>query len=223
MKTLKTTILALATVLSLGTMVAQEESESSFSAGVDLVSSYVWRGAQFGSGPALQPCISYSTGGLEIGAWGSNCFSTNEGFEADLYAGYSFDFGLSIGFCDYYFGTTIINELTGESIGWLDGDSHFFEPSLTYEIGSFSIMGAYMFGEDTEDLYLEAGYAFGDVSVFLGAGNGQYTDDGDFMLANAGVTYSTDVSLGSANLPIFGSVILNPSTGGFYTVVGLSF
>ena len=92
MKTLKTTFLALVAVLALGTATAQE-AESNFSVGADLVSSYVWRGTQFGSGPAIQPGISYATGGFEIGAWGSNSFSMNEGFEADLYAGYSFDFG----------------------------------------------------------------------------------------------------------------------------------
>jgi len=210
MKTLKATILAVVAVLSLSTATAQDES--SFSAGADLVSSYVWRGAQFGSGPAIQPYVSFATGGLEIGAWGSNAFSIDQGFEADLYAAYAFDFGLSIGVTDYYFG--------GD---WTDGEMHFFEPSISYGAGDFSIMAAYMIGEDTEDMYIEAGYAFGDVSVFVGAGDGQYTDDGEFMLANVGMSYSTALSLGSFDLPLTGSVILNPSTGGFYTVVGVSF
>ncbi len=210
MKTLKATILAIVAVLSLSTATAQDES--SFSAGADLVSSYVWRGTQFGSGPAIQPYVSFATGGLEIGAWGSNAFSMNEGFEADLYAGYAFDFGLSLGFTDYYFG--------GD---WMDGDMHFFEPSVSFGAGDFSILAAYMFGDGVEDTYIEAGYAFGDVSVFVGAGDGQYTDDGDFMLANVGMSYSTEVALGTFALPLTGSVILNPSTGGFYTVVGVSF
>ena len=219
MKTLKATVLAIAVALSLGVATAQE-SESSFSVGADLVSSYVWRGAQFGSGPAIQPGISYTTGGLEIGAWGSNSFDLNEGLEADLYAGYSFDFGLGIAITDYYFG--------GD---WMDGDMHYFEPALSYGIGDFSILAAYMIGGgkdanddyNTQDMYLEAGYAFGDVSVFVGAGDGQYTVDGDFAIANVGMSYSKELALGSFALPMTGSVILNPSTGGFYTVVGLSF
>ena len=39
--------------------------------GADLVSSYVWRGTQFGSGAHIQPYVSLSTGDLELGAWGS--------------------------------------------------------------------------------------------------------------------------------------------------------
>lgn len=214
MKTLKTTVLALFAVLAIGTATAQEEAESNFSVGADLVSSYVWRGAQFGGGPAIQPGVSFATGGLEIGAWGSNCFTDGlgEGFEADLYAGYSFGFGLGIAVTDYYFG--------GD---WTDGDMHFFEPAISYGAGDFSIMAAYMIGDGVEDMYVEAGYAFGDVSVFVGAGDGAYTVDGDFMLANVGMSYSKELALGSFALPMTGSVVLNPSTGGFYTVVGVSF
>lgn len=209
MKTIKLTIIAILSAFTLSTATAQE---SSFSAGVDVVSSYVWRGAQFGSGPAMQPGISFATGGLEIGAWGSNCFSTAEGLEADLYAGYSFDFGLSLGFTDYYFG--------GD---WTDGDMHFFEPTLSYSFGDFSLLGAYMFGDGVEDTYIEASYAFGDVSIFAGVGDGQYTDDTEFNVCNVGITYSKEISItDSFSLPMFGSVVLNPSTGGFYTVVGIS-
>lgn len=208
MKTIKLTLIAILSAFTLSTATAQE---SSFSAGVDVVSSYVWRGTQFGLGPAMQPGVSFATGGLEIGAWGSNCFSSAEGFEADLYAGYSFDFGLSLGFTDYYFG--------GD---WMEGDMHYFEPSISYSLGDFSILGAYMMGDGVEDTYIEAGYAFGDVSVFLGAGDGQYTG-GDFGIANVGLSYSKEISITeSFSLPLFGSVILNPSTGTFYTVVGFS-
>ena len=59
--------------------------------GADLVSSYVWRGTQFGSGAHIQPWVSLSTGNLEFGAWGS--FPTTAaggGNELDLYASYSF-------------------------------------------------------------------------------------------------------------------------------------
>jgi hypothetical protein len=108
---------------------------------------------------------------------------------------------------------------------------HYFEPALSYGIGDFSILAAYMMGGgkdanddyNTQDMYFEAGYAFGDVSVFVGAGDGAYTDDGEFMLANVGMSYSKELALGSFALPMTGSVILNPSTGGFYTVVGISF
>ena len=34
--------------------------------GADLVSSYVWRGTQFGSGAHIQPWVSLSSGDLEV-------------------------------------------------------------------------------------------------------------------------------------------------------------
>ena len=38
--------------------------------GADVVSSYVWRGTQFGEGPHIQPYISAGKGGFEVGLWG---------------------------------------------------------------------------------------------------------------------------------------------------------
>lgn len=229
MKKVKTTLLALVAVLSLGTIQAQEE-ESDFSVGADVVSSYIWRGTNCGLAPAIQPCISYATGSFEIGAWGSTSFNYEQGgYEADLYLGYSFDFGLSVTLTDYYFG--------GD---WTEfGDNHSIEPMLTYETESgLSFSAAYMFLAAAEDgstdfaeegdMYFEIGYAFdNNVSLFLGAGDGQYTmdDDGDddFMICNIGMSYSTELSLGNAKLPVFGSIVINPANGGFYPVVGFSF
>jgi hypothetical protein len=73
------------------------------------------------------------------------------------------------------------------------------------------------------DLYFEAGYSFSSVDLTLGAGNGQYTTDGEFNICNIGVGTSKEVKLTeSFSLPISGAVILNPSTGGFFITVGLS-
>ena len=87
---MKKILLITASVLLLITFIpnvnAQEEEESPWSAGLDIYSSYIWRGTKFGSGPAFQPSVSFSTGGFEIGAWGSVSASTDEAFEMDLYA-----------------------------------------------------------------------------------------------------------------------------------------
>lgn len=183
-----------------------------FSTGVDLYSSYVWRGAKFGNGPAVQPYVDYSTGGLSVGAWGSVSASDDEGFEMDLYAGYSVG-PVSLTVTDYYFG--------GD---WTDfGGMHYFEPSLSLEAGSFSVTGAYMIGDGVSDAYAELGYSLESVDLFVGAGNGQYTADGGFMLCNVGIGTSKEVKItDDFSLPVSGSVILNPSTGGFFIVVGVS-
>ena len=200
--------------------VASVHVKAQMSTGVDLYSSYVWRGAKFGTGPAIQPWVDYTTGGLSIGAWGSVCTSSDEALEMDLYAGYSFDFGLGITVTDYYFGD-----------GWLTSESHFLEPSLSYEVGGLSLSAAYMLGmgdDETADMYIEAGYSFDSFDIFVGAGDGQYTatdddPDGGFNLCNIGIGTSKDIKITEDfSLPVSGSVILNPATEGFFIVVGIS-
>jgi len=208
-----------------------DSASSPFDAGFDLYTSYVWRGAKFGTGPAFQPWMSASFGGLEIGAWGSVCSgglagiegSSPEGLEMDLYASYSFDFGLGLTVTDYYFG--------GD---WTEfSDMHYIEPSLGYEIGDFSATAAYMLLPATEttdfaeegDMYFELGYSVKGLDIAIGAGDGQYVSaDDDFMLCNITLGTSKDIAITEKfTLPLSGAVTLNPSTGGFFIYAGISF
>jgi uncharacterized protein (TIGR02001 family) len=205
------TILAICTL----NVKAQDEPVSPWSAGVDLVSGYVWRGAKFGSGPAMQPGVKFAKGGFTIGAWGNYCFSDAEAAEADLYASYALGLGekgsLTFAVTDYYFPTA----------AYFDGDSHYFEPMVTAAFGKVSLAGAYMTNAD--DIYFEAGYTAGAVTIFAGAGDGQYTKDAEFMLCNVGIKTTKTIKVSdSFSIPVFGSVILNPSTEQFHIVVGLS-
>ena len=221
---MKKILLITASVLLLITFIpnvnAQEEEESPWSAGLDIYSSYIWRGTKFGSGPAFQPSVSFSTGGFEIGAWGSVSASTDEAFEMDLYASYSIG-GFSIGLTDYYFG--------GD---WMEYKTmHYLEPSLSFGVGGFSIAGYYMFlaGDETTDfgssgdMFFQAGYSFKHVDLALGAGDGQYTDDGDFNVCVISVGTSKEIKITeNFSLPVSGAVILNPSTGGVFITAGIS-
>ncbi len=246
---MKKILMITASVLLLITFIPNVKAQE-WNTGLDIYSSYIWRGAKFGSGPAFQPSVEFSTGGFAIGAWGSVASSTDEGFEMDLYTSYSVG-GLTIGLTDYYFG--------GD---WTEYKTmHYLEPSLSYAVGGFSISAYYMFlaGSDamagtagspamvnlttgaitpavegmdaveasdfgsSADLYFEAGYSFSSVDLTLGAGNGQYTVDGEFNICNIGVGTSKEVKLTeSFSLPVSGAVILNPSTGGFFITVGIS-
>ena len=231
------------------TLMAQEEEDKpySFSAGGDLVSSYLWRGTKFGTGPAIQPYAEFSAGGFAFGGWGSYCFTTNEGAEADLYASYSFDFGLSFGITDYYFpgsykqrlmaDSTIASELDGAE--WFDfskeSGSHGIEINVGYEIKGFSIAANYMVNEaggagtTGGDTYIELGYSTDHFGVFLGAGNGWYAveeegEDDLFTVCNIGLTASTEIQITEKfALPVSGALILNPNTEQFHVVVGISF
>lgn len=241
MKNYKTFSLSLLVMMFLSSSVsfAQEEeaeSSSNFDVGLDIYSSYVWRGSKFGEGPAFQPWVSFAVGGLEIGAWGSVCVGPTEAAEMDLYVSYGFDFGLSLGLTDYYYPGSKYFEYS-DSAG-----SHGFELNVGYEIGGFSIAANYMLNEaggagtDGGDLYFELGYSFENVSLFAGAGNGWHTvEDGVedpkpdgtfddvFNVVNVGLSTGKDIKItDSFSLPLSGSVILNPYTEQFFIVVGLS-
>lgn len=233
MKKMKLSFLTALTAICLISfdLYAQEESEkeSPFSFGTDIVSSYVWRGTKL-SGPALQPYLEYSIAGLTIGSWGSFGFN-DQVAEADLYASYSFNYGLSIGITDYYYqGAPYFRYTT-------DSSSHAFELNLGYEIKGFSFSGNYIINKASEggpanmgdDLYFELGYSFEYFDVFIGAGNGWHTfeDPGKsdvFEIVNIGISASKELKIAeSFSLPVSVTVILNPQTETFNIVGTISF
>lgn len=192
-----------------------------FEVGADVVSSYVWRGTQF-SGVSVQPGITFSAGNFSVGAWGSAGF---DGFmEADLFASYAFDFGLTLGLTDYYYPGTDYFDLSKAT------GAHGFELNLGYGIKDFSISANYMLNEAGAagtaggDMYFELGYAFKSFSIFAGAGNGWHnTIDGSFGLVNVGLSTSKDIQITETfTLPLSGSVILNPTTKQFFVVASIS-
>jgi hypothetical protein len=213
-KTILLPALTLMLFLSMN-VIAQEKSP--WTTGVDLYSSYVWRGTKFGSGPALQPTVKYGSGGFTIGGWGNYCFSTNEATEADLFASYAVALGksssLTFNVTDYYFPSAAAPYFTGTS--------HYFEPMVNLGLGKLTLTGAYMF--NAEDTYLEAAYAAGSVTLFAGAGNGQYTKDASFNLCNIGIKTGTAIKINDHfSIPLTGALILNPSTEQFNIVVGIT-
>ena len=207
--------LTLAITLGLVTLFS---ASAQFSTGLDIYSSYIWRGAKFGNGPALQPYVEFAFGDFAVGAWGSVCASDNEGFEMDLYASYSIgDFSLTV--TDYYFGGSFLDYSAA-------GGFHFIEPMVSYSLGDLSLTAAYMLapGFKAGDTYVEAAYSFGDFDLTVGAGDGAYTSDGSFMLCNIGIGTSKEIKItDDFSLPVSGAVILNPSTEGFFITAGVSF
>lgn len=215
MKKMKIWAIAMIALVTTTSIKAQE-----FEVGADVVSSYVWRGTQF-SGVSVQPGITFSAGNFSVGAWGSAGF---DGFmEADLFASYAFDFGLTLGVTDYYFpGTDYFDVSTATG-------AHGFELNLGYGIKDFSISANYMLNEAGValtaggDMYFELGYAFKSFSIFAGAGDGWHTPDGSFGLVNVGLSASKDIQITETfTLPLSGSVILNPTTKQFFVVASIS-
>ena len=204
----------------------EEESSSPFSVGGDLVSSYLWRGTKFGTGPAIQPYMEVAFGNFSMGGCGSYSFGNSSFAEADLYLSYGFDFGLSVGITDYYFPGVGSNYLDfSDSSG-----THGLELNLEYEIKGFSVAANYMFNEAPSagtsggDIYLELGYAFKYFGIHLGAGDGWHTEDDKFAICNIGITSSKELQITEKfSLPLSGSLIWNPEREQYHVVVGVSF
>lgn len=206
-------VLAITTSLQIETAKAQGVT---FTPGVDYYSTYIFRGVAF-SGPSIQPYVEFEAGNFTFGGWGSQGF---DGFqEMDLYASYSFDFGLSIGFTDYYY----------PGSDYFSGDSHAFEINTGFETGGFSLKGNMVLNEAADagsaggDLYFEAGFSVGPADLFIGAGDGWHTASGDFGLVNIGLGASREIKItDSFSIPLTGALILNPDSEQFYIVVGVS-
>jgi len=221
------TLLMASMILSPINLNAQEEEKASmFDVGGDLVSSYLWRGTKFGTGPAVQPYLSFAVAGFEIGGWGSYSFGNSNFAEADLYLSYSFNFGLSIGITDYYY-----PGVESDYFDFTDSTgTHGLEFNLGYEIKGFSISANYMLNEAPTagtsggDMYFELGYAFKYFGIHLGAGDGWHTEGDKFAVCNIGITSSKDIQITDKfSLPVSGALIWNPEREQYHVVIGVSF
>lgn len=243
-RTIATSILGLAFSAVAISASAQEAAPAAtkgeFSAGADLVSSYVWRG--FGQGstsPAIQPTVKFAYGSLSIGAWGSTNFA-GTAKEADFFVGYAISDKFSVTLTDY-------NWDFSKSYFEYDNDStkHVYEISLAYAGDKFSAAVNTMFyGNDKAidgaelknayTTYIELGYALTDNTTL--AVGGLYTNkdaaginayavaqDG-FNICNISLKSTKEIKVtDSFSIPVFGSVILNPMTEDVNFVIGASF
>jgi len=190
------------------------------STGLDLVSTYVWRGTKL-SGPSIQPFLQWNKSGFTIGSWGSAGF---DGFlEMDLFARYAFDFGLTAGLTDYYFPETNYFDYSK------DTGSHGYEVNLGYATHGFTIGANYILnkagGAATTggDKYFELGYSWKNISIFAGAGDGWHTPTGEFGVVNLGISATKELPISDTfRIPVKLSAILNPTTKQYYLTAGIT-
>ena len=189
--------------------------------GADLVSSYVWRGTQFGSGSHIQPYMDLESGNLSGGIWGS--FPTSAkggGNELDLWM--SYDFGpLALTITNYTFPGEGGVYSKGE--GLFNGD--YTELSASTSIGGVDLSAGYF--TEVEALYIELGTSIGAVDVALGYGDDSadaFYADGESGLINMSFSGSKDIQItDNYSLPVFGSFIVNPKAETAFLVFGISF
>jgi len=202
---------------------AQEDGiNSKFSVNADVYSNYVWRGTKFGTGPSFQPSVTFATGGLTLGVWGA--FDAAGYTEADPYISYSLPFGLSLGLTDYYYPGLEVFDFSKTT------GSHAFEINTGFEKGGLSLSANIIVNEAGgaesagNDMYFQAGYAFTNFELFVGAGDGWHTSDGEFNFCNIGFGTSREIIITDKfSIPVSGQVILNPEKEQLYIVVGFSF
>lgn len=222
-------------------------SAQEFSLGADIVSRYVWRGVDFGESASVQPSLSLSHKGLEVGTWAS--YAANPGSadanEHDLWIGYSAG-AFSVGITDYYFPNATHDDHDHdhdeheeeETIGFFDfsGDgegAHWIEPYVSFGgTDSFpvTLYAAYMAHNDVDNsIYLNASMPFAvggvDMSFGIGASAGEsafYGTDGFSIIdMTLGASKSIPVT-DKFELPVSVSYILNPTHEKSYLVFGVS-
>ncbi|NTU93268.1 MAG: hypothetical protein HGB29_04220 [Chlorobiaceae bacterium] len=234
-KSAKLMALAVALFAGFGASTAHAEG---FKVGADVVSSYVWRGADYGDSPAIQPTLSYTFGnGIALGAWGSYAISENNG---DRYKEIDLSVSLPIG--PFTFSVTDYNTVPegAESFDFTDDSANVIEISTAYAAGNFSLLAAINVGGNSGAVtdvsntkgvenakYCEASYKFYDKDGFsakgiVGLGDEDYYGDkygieenDTIAVVNTGISVSKD--------RYTASYIYNPDTEKSHLVFMASF
>jgi len=206
---------------------SQDNNPGKFTTGADIYSSYIWRGTKYGTGPAIQPNIKFSSGAFTAGAWGS--FDFNGYQEADIYFSFSLPAGFTLGMTDYYYPGLRYFDYSSAT------GSHAFEINLGFSKWNLNLSANYMINEAGDagtkggDKYFEAKYSVNSMYLFLGAGDGWHStnkpDGSDkFTICNfgLGVTRSITVS-NSFNIPVNGQIVFNPDSEQMFIVAGFTF
>lgn len=219
-----------------------QESESSCAVeaeiGTDLVSSYIWRGQKAGS-VSLQPTASLGWKGLSLGAWGSFAVSpekngTDE--EIDITLGYEIG-GFHAGITDYYFFNCGHPYFKHGGIG---ETAHTFEANLGYDFGFMSVDwftnfagndGVNGSGDRAYSSYVQLAAPFkisildftATVGIVPFRTDFYAADDSDgFHVNNIALQagYTFELKNKPLSIPVFASVIANPSSRDMYFLVG---
>jgi hypothetical protein len=220
---------------------SEEVSKVNFKVTSDVVSSYIWRGTVGSLNPNIQPTLAVVAGGFEAGVWGSTDFLGSYK-EVDPYLAYTVK---SFRFCitDYdwtFNSTSYFNYKNSETNHILEGTIGF----LGTEKFPLSVtLNTMIYGSDKKwdkeastfsskqnySTYIELGYAFGKSSVFLGVtpsnsyyGAGYGKVDG-FAVCNLGLSSTRSIKITpDFELPLKGSLIVNPQAESIHFVIGLT-
>ncbi|MEG8945676.1 TorF family putative porin [Rosettibacter firmus] len=236
MKTMNKLLLCILLMLFTSKNFAQE-----FSLNTDFVNRYIWRGLDLGGdAPSIQPNIKLTISNFTIGFWGAYPIFKDAALnEIDIYATYSFSLSnagsISFGLTDYTNpdnGVKFFNFANHDSHNGPGAHSIEFNANYTGPENFPLTLSANIFVHNVANnpIYLQLGYATNlngvGINLFIGATPGDensYYLTNKFNIINAGFTVSKTLSITSEfNLPIFGSIILNPSQENIFYVIGIT-
>ncbi len=199
--------LAAALFAGFGTSAAQAEG---FKTGVDVVSSYVWRGTTLDDAPNIQPALTYTfSNGIVVGGWGS--YSVKDNAAGDRYNEVDLSVTVpagpfTVGVVDYY-NPTGKDGAHSKAFDFSKTGPNVLEADVTYTNGDLGLLAAYnLSGADATDshaYYLEANYKFYNKDGYsakgvVGAGSKYfYGEDSTNLekklaIVNTGISVSKD-------------------------------
>ena len=218
------------------TGLAQDEIETTISG--DIVSSYIWRGQDFGSA-AIQPTLGIAYKGLSFSTWGSyGITNAADDKEIDLTLAYTIG-GFNIGITDYW-----TNEGGDPDARYFKYEAHstnhVFEANIGYDFGFTSLQwytnfagndGLNKNGKRAYSSYLEAVVPFKLATIDWTATAGvvpyatDYYNDwtSSFSVTNIALKASKDIKITDTfSVPIFAEFSANPRTQKAYLVLGVT-
>ena len=216
---------------------AQDKVEATI--GADLVANYIWRGQDLGAA-AIQPSLGVSWKGLSLTGWGSyGIVDRDDTKEFDLTLAYSTG-GFTIGVTDYFCVNGYDNCPSRYFLYDAHRTAHTFEANIGYDFDVLSLNwytnfagadGVNKSGDRAYSSYVEIGVPFKlgglDWDFTLGAvpyATDFYEDAHHFAVTNIGIGTSKEIKITPTfSVPLFRSVIANPSTQKIYFTAGISF
>jgi len=230
---MKKLIIGFVVFTSLTSVWAQEENGLNFSLGVDMVSSFVWRGSQL-AGMSVQPTMGLEMSGFSVSAWGSVDVEAKYK-EVDFILSYE-KAGVSFELTDYWTacGYKYFSYKKDETSHLLEAKVGYTLPIKSFPLtisGNIFLAGADFDegGKRNYSTYLEATYPFSikDVSLTAGLGlspwkSAVYETDKSAVI-NLNLTASKAIKITEHfSLPIFGQMMVNPYTEDIFFVFGVS-
>ena len=217
--------------------------------GVDLYNRYVWRGRDIANTPSIQPTLSVTYGGFELGAWGAYTLSneTSESDEIDFWLCYSLELKNGVSFSllatDYYYpnaGIKFFNFNDHDAViddTVSDAGAHLIELGLSITgPESFPVtLSGYVnvYNEPGNNTYFQLEYPLTVGETELGflcgvAGgsedNPDYYGTDELAAVNLGVNAVREIKVSeSFSLPLTVSLIVNPKEEITHLLVGVSF